>query len=89
MKKIVNKQKSLVGLINNKIRVSLASSDFFYFFFYCVSVKIGNKIFYYISVKIGNSKELHPWINYRIGVPPVPLCGMYNYLNKRKDESSK
>ena len=31
-----------------------------------------------------NSKELHPCINYRIGVPPVPLCGMYNYLNKRK-----
>lgn len=37
-----------------------------------------------MSMKTGNSKELHPWINYRIGVPPVPLCGMYNYLNKRK-----
>lgn len=70
-RKIVNKQKSLIGLINNKIRVSLASSDFLFFF--C-----------YINIKTGNSKELHPWINYRIGVPPVPLCGMYNYLNERK-----
>lgn len=31
-----------------------------------------------------NSKELHPCINYRIGVPPYTCALMYNYLNKRK-----
>lgn len=36
---MINFKKYLV--MNNKIRVSLASSDFFYFF-YCVSVKMGN-----------------------------------------------
>lgn len=32
-----------------------------------------NKNFYYVNVKMRNSKELHPYINYRIGVPPYTM----------------
>nr|DAL17393.1 MAG TPA_asm: hypothetical protein [Caudoviricetes sp.] len=80
------------------IRVSLASSDLLFNYVYYVSLRFFILFFLLCKCEIKfllykckdvKQQRITPLDKLSHWSTPVPLCGMYNYLNKRKDESNK
>ena len=76
-------------LINSMIRVSLASSDLLFNYVYYVSLRFFYFIFLLYKCKDVKQQRITPLDKLSDWSTPVPLSGMYNYLNERKDESNK
>lgn len=82
----INSKKCLVT--NNIVRVSLASSDFFILFFLLCGYKNAKKILL-CEYKDAKQQRITPLHKLSHWSTPVHNALMYNYLDKRKDESNK